>query len=210
MDLGDIVPERRGSVGGVLDDKAIICGGWADDIHYTKDCYVIGHPTKTKTMLQNRSNAASVVLNDESGSKLWIVGGEDDKQFLSSTEFIKLDNSEALKGPDLNISITKHCAVKVNESAIFFIGGEQNETWTNKTWIVNPQKNFEMTEGPTMNKIRMYPACMLTKFNDELQIVVAGGKGEDHALSKSTEILNVNPFKRNEWVMGKISKTFKY
>ena len=108
MDLGDIVPERRGSVGGVLDDKAIICGGWADDIHYTKDCYVIGHPTMTKTMLQNRSNADAVVLNDESGSKLWIIGGEDDKQFHSSTEFIKLDNSEALKGPDLNISITKH------------------------------------------------------------------------------------------------------
>ena len=96
------MPKRRGSVGGVLDDKAIICGGWADDIHYTNGCYVIGHPTMTKTMLQNRSNADAVVLNDESGSKLWIIGGEDDKQFHSSTEFIKLDSSDALKGPDLN------------------------------------------------------------------------------------------------------------
>ena len=33
-----------------------------------------------------------------------------------------------------------------NESAIFFIGGQQNGTWTKKIWIVNkqPQKNFEM------------------------------------------------------------------
>ena len=30
----------------------------------------------------------------------------------------------------------EHCAVKVNESAIFMIGGQQNNTWTNKTWII--------------------------------------------------------------------------
>ena len=120
------MPERRASVGGVLEDKAIICGGWAKDILYTNNCFVINHPTLTKTMLQNRSNAAEVVLNDESGSKLWVIGGEDDKQFHSSTEFIELESPIALKGPDLNFSITKHCAVKVNESAIFLIGGEQN------------------------------------------------------------------------------------
>ena len=67
-----------------------------------------------------------------------------------------------------------------------------------------------MTQGPTMNEIRMYPSCMLTKFNGEPQIIVAGGKGGDHALLKSTEILNVNPFKSNEWETGKISKIFKY
>ena len=76
------------------------------------------------TMLQNRSNAASVVLNDEGGSKLWIIGGEDDKGFFNSTEFIESKSDIALKGPDLNFSFTEGCAVKVNESAIFIIGGK--------------------------------------------------------------------------------------
>ena len=124
-DLHDVVPERRGSVGGVLEDKPIICGGWAEDIEYMNDCLVIGHPTSmTKTMLQNRSNAAAVVLTDEGGSKLWIIGGEDDKVFFNSTEFIESKSDVALKGPDLNFSFTEGCAVKVNESAIFIIGGK--------------------------------------------------------------------------------------
>ena len=34
----------------------------------------------------------------------------------------------------------------------FHIGGQQNNTWTNKTWIINPKKNFEMTEDNIAGK----------------------------------------------------------
>ena len=47
-----------------------------------------------------------------------------------------------------------HWAVKFIESVMFFIGGEQNGTWTKKSLInSNPKKNFEMTEGPTMHNL---------------------------------------------------------
>ena len=47
---------------------------------------------------------------------------------------------------DLLFSYNAYCT-------IFQIGGQQNNTWTNKTWIINPKKNFEMTEGPTYYKL---------------------------------------------------------
>ena len=82
--------------------------------------------------------------------------------------------------------------------------GQQNNIWTNKTWMINPKKNFEMIEGPTMHQTRWNQACGIMEVNGVPQIVVAGGKDLNHGLLKSVEILNVDPFVSNEWEIGKI------
>ena len=216
-DLQDSVPERRGSVEGMLGDTPIVCGGQypvRDEngtllhYNYTKKCYAIGHPTLTKTMIENRANADSVVLNDENGSRLWIIGGGHDTGEFNSTEFIELTSDIAIKGPELPFTITKHCVVQVNSTAIFLIGGQLNGTLTNRTWIINPKMNFTIKEGPTMNHTRWYPACGMRKVNGVPQIVVAGGRDSNQGLLKSVEILNVNPFVSNDWEFGKIFKLF--
>ena len=71
-------------------------------------------------MLQNRTGASSVVLNS---STLWIVGGVGDgihDNFLSSTEFVTLDQPPT-KGPDIPFKISEHGMVNYSNNAIYLL-----------------------------------------------------------------------------------------
>ena len=94
---------------------------------------------------------SSVVLNE---SKIWVTGGIfDDGERLNSTEIISLDQPSVL-GPKLPFTVSDHCLVLVNSSTIFLIGGIQNSQASNKTWIIDPSKDFQIKEGPSLNCIQ--------------------------------------------------------
>ena len=84
-----------GATGGLLQKSPIVCGA-----NFSRDCVVIGKPEMEMKMIEKRSYAASVALDQ---STLWIVGGSNGSS-LRSTEFIKL-GQHSVKGRDLPFTI---------------------------------------------------------------------------------------------------------
>ena len=82
-------PDRSDSVGGLLEDQALICGGVFNN-QALQDCFVIGQPEKKIELLEKRAYAASVVIDT---NILWIIGGSDDQKRLKTSEFLTLDGS---------------------------------------------------------------------------------------------------------------------
>ena len=70
----DDMPQSVGSVGVLLENTPIVCGGFDDIIDY-KHSLVVGLPKsilKLENLIKKRSCAASVLIDD---STLWITGG---------------------------------------------------------------------------------------------------------------------------------------
>ena len=86
--------------------------------------------------------------------------------------------------------------IQYDEKSIYIIGGFQNGSISNKTWIVDPTNEFQITEGPSLNKGRYSHGCAKMTLNGRTILVVAGGFG---ALD-SVEILD--PSENNVWTQG--------
>ena len=179
------------ATGGLLQNSPIVCGGFMVD--HESPGFVIGQPEMEIKMIEERIGAASVVLNQ---SKLWIVGGCNYDHDLNSTEFVKL-SEPSVKGPDLPFTIQTHAMIQYDEKSIYIIGGILNGSRSNKTWIVDPTNGFEITEGPSLNKIRAYHSCAKMTINGKTILVVVGG---DYTRDSSVEILN--PSENNIWIPG--------
>ena len=71
-----LVPRVLGATGGLLGNSPIVCGGENKMAHGNlnvfQDCVVIGQPKMEIKMIEKRTFAASVALDQ---STLWIVGG---------------------------------------------------------------------------------------------------------------------------------------
>ena len=78
-----------------------------------------------------RFAASSLILED---GRLWVVGGHDGYNELSSTEFISLDKAPTL-GPSLPFTISWHTMVQYDSEQVFIIAGKQKANTSNKTWI---------------------------------------------------------------------------
>ena len=91
----EFVDERTAryiSVGGLLQNQLMICGGWdAISSGHFQDCIFLGQSITNLQMLEERIEAASVVLNQK---MLWITGG----YLKNSSEFISLDQQSAVQG----------------------------------------------------------------------------------------------------------------
>ena len=97
------VPRVDFATGGLLQNSPIVCGGRDDTYSISQDCVVIGQPEMEMKMIEKRSYAASVALDQNT---LWIVGGEGERcHDLRSTEFIKL-GQPSVKGRDLPFTIS--------------------------------------------------------------------------------------------------------
>ena len=122
--LANNVPRVSGATGGLLQNLPIICGGeniMDGNLKVYQDCVAIGQPEMEMKMIEIRSGAASVALDQNT---LWIVGGFNGNR-LSSTEFIKL-GQPSVKGRDLPFTIRNHSMIQYDETSIYIIGGEQN------------------------------------------------------------------------------------
>ena len=196
--LANNAPRVNWATGGLLQNSPIVCGG-RDEQNYSrisKDCVVIGQPEMEMKMIEKREDAASVALDQ---STLWIVGGSNGWNDLNSTEFIKL-GQPSVKGRDLPFTIRYHSMIQYDEKSIYIIGGWQNEQiFSKKTWIVDPTNEFQITEGPSLNKARSYHGCAKMTLNGRTILVVAGGYGNNGTLD-SVEILD--PSENNVWTQG--------
>ena len=159
------------ALGHFLDGNLVICPQSA------KDCTIIENDgTRKIEMNVRRSNKALVNLND---STMWITGGNTREM---STEFISLNGSK--KGDNLPFGIEYHCMVKYNPKHILMIGGNyrmqggKNVVATSKTWIIDTEQNFNITEGPQLNQGRNFHYCGKIKdaFGNVLIVVISGKK----------------------------------
>ena len=90
--------------------------------------------------------------------------------------------------------------IQLSEKLIYIVGGWQNGTISNKTWIFDTTKGFDIKEGPSMNKERSLHSCGKMNINGKIIFVVAGGIGSKCNLD-SVEILDPCYF-GNRWKLG--------
>jgi hypothetical protein len=118
QDLADYPLEVKGAVGGLLNHVLpLVCGGDPAGV----ECHIVGQSGPKTQLLEERSNAASLVLNH---THIWITGGYNGNE-LSSTELVSVGQNTT-KGPELPMKVSSHCLVTVNDSTAMLIGGYTN------------------------------------------------------------------------------------
>ena len=190
---------RRDSVGGLINETPILCGGHDANFDVVYDsCIVLGQNKKSIKMNKARSYAASVVLNE---TTLWIIGGwRFDSSVLSSTELITLDSATSVNGPALPNALVGSCAVKYNDTHIYLTGGNNGSELTNDVWIYNTivdAGSSSWIEGPRMNIARECHGCTVLHHRQTSWVVVGGSYTNSY--SKWMEILDPND---NKWIRG--------
>ena len=208
--FGELETGRSHSVGGLLENTPIVCGGTSTSI--MQSCLIFGQ-SQTVTMTSKRYGAASVVLNT---TTMWVMGGRDGSSsydYISSSEFISLKNS--VPGPSINSLNAYFCSVKYNESHVYEIGGyyrysSSSEIYIYGTNIYNPLDNFSRTSGPAMNYRRRYPGCAVMHNGESSVIVVVGGHGCHSSQHPCSPMIQLNTVEildpsLGQWTMGKKS-----
>ena len=141
--------------------------------------------------------SASVVLNKNT---LWITGGYEFESVLYSTEFVNLDQSTAISGPDLNVEDYVpfyHCMTKLNETTVISTGGLGNY---GKTLIIDvSSQDYLIMPGPKMEWERNGHACGTFISNGKIMVIVVGGS-DDLNFIGTTEIWD--PSSDKGWVQG--------
>ena len=162
--LTNKIPRIFGAAGSRLQKFPIVFGGAT----LGNKCVVIGKPEKKMKMLEARDFPACVAINQ---STLWIVGGtNNDDEPLSSSEFIKLDQSST-RGPDLPSGMYGHSMIQYNKESIYIIGGIQNGSESKKTWIADPTNGFKIKEGPSLNVGRVAHGCAKMSLSHSVEIL---------------------------------------
>jgi hypothetical protein len=137
-----------------------------------------------------------------------ITGGRNQSQVLPWLESFELGTGDW----DLNRfavlpePVLEHCLVKLNDTMLMLIGGDNfgvSTSSTPKTYFFNVLENIWM-EGPTLNISRKIHSCGVMIWsnpdtgNDEQVVVVAGGRYA--ATTASVELLYLN--RNTGWVAG--------
>ena len=155
-------------------------------------------------MLKRRAAASVVNLNE---SELFVVGGYtsyNEKKSTNSSEFISLDKKPR-KGPDIHFEVSFHCMLYYNSSTIYLIGGDQgNVKASDKTWIINPTKDFDIQEGPTLKIGRRIHSCGKIEKNGTILLVVAAGfDGTGNGLENGLDSVEIlDPSTSQGWTSG--------
>ena len=144
---------------------------------------------------------------------IFVTGGLGVAANFSTTEFISL-SSPARPGPNIPFKIVMHCMVKLPTGLIYMIGGCESpniamdgavcNTASNRVWIFDPNSDFQMIQGPSLQQGRVHHACgTFVDDSGETNIIVTGGRKSmnSHDILDSVEILN--PSKINAWITGK-------
>ena len=89
--------------------------------------------------------------------------------------------------------------IQYNSKSIYVIGGVQNGSISNNTWILDPTNNFQIRKGPSLNVARMEYSCGKLEVNGKLYLIVAGGWIGRYGLG-SVELLD--PSSSQGWISG--------
>ena len=205
--------------GGLLENQPIIPGGYNINAKESfKSIIALGKQEESDEELKlfGGYGAASVVLKSNGKEKMWITGCVIGTAGGGATEFVSLGQPPT-RGPDLPFAIHCHTMEYVDHETIYIIGGilNYNTPPSEKTWIVNPSKNFEITEGPSMQVGRFWHSSAIMNLNGRKIIVVVSGSSyyqrrmvtiknniiHGSPLNPSVELLDIsspNP----KWVKG--------
>ena len=132
-------------------------------------------------------------------TKLYVTGGTGKK----STEILSLDQFP-VKGPELPFSMSSHSMVQIDSKTIYLIGGWQDRVTSNKTWIINPINNLDISSGPDLNEARVWHSCNKMKINGKIILVVAGGSNSgwtNNRTMNSVELLDTTSTNQG-WIKG--------
>ena len=181
------------ATGGLIENNVLICGGY--DGRYIDECYSLSNKKATFVtyMSVKRTDAASVVVNDDT---LWITGGRDwlgYSHIFASTEYITMTGTTS--GPDLPMPLKQHAILAINSSCSMVVGGGTGDTFDVTSTFYYDHNNDVWTNGPSMNQARYEHAAgmIIDEFTSENFVAVTGGGLH----IDSTELL-IN----NEWIQG--------
>ena len=108
------------TLGDVVGNILIICGGISTDLVLYDSCYILNQDNQW-TFLSNMSKPREKSGAISIPEGIWVTGGISLNGAESSTEFIFVNGSRA-SGPQLPDTRHAHCVVR-HEHQIFIIGG---------------------------------------------------------------------------------------
>ena len=127
-------------------------------------------------------------------SDIYIIGGEENSSSLDTSEKLTKTGFELIQ---MNMKISRHCAMPIEDTTIIIIGGIINERpFSNKTFLFDTLTNT-FTTGPDLMKGRQLHSCARI---DGDKLIIAGGKDLRGGLD-SVEILDC---KKGHWNEGPI------
>ena len=120
--------KTKNTIGGFsgVNPSIIVCGGKDSDMSVSDICNIVT-PKKTEIltkMLSARNNAASLIIKEKI---LWVSGGNNGNNVLSSSEYIDI---ETRAGPEIPEALEGHKMIDVNDDLILFIGGSLSSSST--------------------------------------------------------------------------------
>ena len=148
-------------------------------------------------MSHKRSSAASLNID---ANTIWISGGFDGYNDLSSSEFITVEGS--MEGPELPMPLRAHKMVAINNELTMIIGGRSYGSFFAETYYYN-HSDEQWIDGPNMNQARyVHAAGIITDEATEERLVVVTGGFDVNGIDtlKSTELLL-----DDNWSLGKLS-----
>ena len=189
------------ATGGVIQGKAIVCGGYNYDLSESvNECYSLNGKTATfiTQMSAKRYYAASLVIDK---TKLWVTGGwsSDTGNKLASSEYITIEGSEP--GPELPIAIDSHALVAIDNTLSLLIGGRKNEMTPIQTTHYFDHQAHNWIQGPDMMQARMEHAAGIVtdEVTTEKLVIVTGGEHNSIILDSTEMLIN------SQWNQGKIA-----
>ena len=195
------------ATGGLVNNTPLICGGEVGSyLSISNTCYSLKESAvKVEAqMLANRTNAASIVHNE---NFLWITGGMGNwglNLIHSSSEFIQIGKNNSIVGSNLPRPLYWHAMVVVEEDLTMVIGGlSLNDTEDSNVTYYYDHSRQQWTSGPSLIIGRHGHAAFFVtdEVLNEKIIVVVGGRWDWESLN-STEILQ-----DDKWIKGMINFT---
>ena len=165
------------SVGGILNNAPLFCGGYVsstDTVH--SECYIHENNSNTWRLHANLKTKRYFSRIAPMNGGLWLIGGYNNGQRLSSTELV-YPNGTVLYGPILPAPRSNHCVVTLHNGLIMIIGG-----WPDHKSVItfDPVNNLFNT-GPSTNYDRKRSACTLfysPMHNNRPVVLIAGGQSQ--------------------------------
>lgn len=190
QDLNNHPLEIQSAFGQQIDENMpLVCGG-NDNREKGRSfnkCYYLGD-SEPAAEIQRKSFASTIGYNNS----LIVFGGYDYASYAGS-----LDTIEEIRPPKAEIvgqlpfKFSYGCAIGLDNTTVFLIGGDQNGKVSNKTWV-GVTWNWDLwTPGAELNTPRRDHGCAIIK---DIGIVVMGGVDMSRHLDswnwlKSVEIL---------------------
>jgi hypothetical protein len=191
----------------------IICG--AVESPCSNPCYLLqkGNWSEISHLNNCRFFFSILSFNHQTKYKLITSGGTEDQEYFSTVEYFdgnKWTIDQNIKLPE---ALADHCMVKLNNSLLMLIGGENSEqNLTSRTWFLNTLSG-NWSKGPDLKTARSWHSCnTMNWFNPrnsetEIVVVVAGGyiTGIDD-ITASVELLFLREYDlfQNGWVEGPV------